>query len=277
MEEDPGDWRAGVRVTPESPPPRVHPNLNLAPPVHKRALEQIPTPGPQSPSSPHPSSAKRARSAPPEPSSPHTAPAGTHQRPLSRRLAPTRALPGRRLPPSPHQSGTRPGPHSSPVRGARRGAPRGGWGTHAVAALSVSEYTGRAESAPEFARPALQPGGASTPRRDPLGLTCGWARGSPRGPVRRCWATLGSSEPRSVGGEALSPGAQRRAGPAEEEGRARNPGAGSGAGPGGVVRRRGAGPGDPRTRWKVLGRRLRELPQQTKLEPTLARIIKTYK
>lgn len=132
-------WGAVVRGTPESPPPPVNPNLNVAPLVHNHALEQLRSPGPQSPSSPHPSSAKQFRSAAPEPVCPTPNPLGISGHGLRPGRAPACLSP---RPPQPPPS---PGGVAPEAPATRRGTPRGGCEALAAAALSISKYLGRAE------------------------------------------------------------------------------------------------------------------------------------
>lgn len=233
-----------MRGTPESPPPPVHPNLNLVPPVHKRALRQLPRPGPQSLASPHPSSAKKARSGPRSSAAPRTVLARPHQRPLPRHLSPTlgqaRPLPCALCPRPPLAGrGCARGP-ITPARGVGRGLR--GSRRRCAFGFQVSGDELKNPARPPHSSPTaegLHPRGAAAPDGDLPRLTCGWACGALLAPVARRWATSGSCPRRRGGGEAVSPGAQSRAPPRFGRGRGgpATQGAGPGAGPGAATRR----------------------------------------
>lgn len=255
-----GVCSAGVGGTPESPHPPAHPNLNLAPPVHHRAPEQLSRPGPQS----------RPRHTPPLLRTPRAQPP-----PIPYIGDPCRAVfpqpwvrPRRRPVPSararPRGSGALPG-SIDPAPGAGRGL----WGSRRRRAFGFQVNGTSRKTLPGPLSPARQPKGFIPAARSPRTATCRDSRAAGRAGLRRRRSPgAGLLRAAARGGEAgarlsvpergAQPRPARRGGGAGPR-RGAGPGRSPGRGPGEQSRGgRGAGPRDSRTRCKALDRRLRD-------------------
>lgn len=180
----------GVQGTPESPPPPARPTLNLAPPVHYRALQPLPSSGPPVPATPlipHPHARIRGHLLAGLPWPP--APPG-------RRLAST-ATPRA---PSQRQSGTR---RARGEREARPGAPQPGAGRGRPQSFPFQSKRNEQKSAPgspslRRSRVGLNP--AVRPPRPPPAGTHLWV--GAQGLGWRPADALGDSEAATGGDEA---------------------------------------------------------------------------